>query len=180
MIGALRAADEAGMTVDRAVYEDCLRWLDEVTDQVTGRVGYDSRGSTSSRIQRVNDHYPPESGEAMTAVGLTLRSKLGQSPDRNPILARHAELMQRRLPAWDPEGLGTDLYYWYYGTEALSLLGGEAWTHWRAALTDAVVGAQRDEGDTSGSWDPVGPWCYAGGRAYATALLTSCLAVCEG
>ncbi len=178
MVGALRAGEETGLVVERAVYEDCLRWLDAVTDTETGRVGYDSMGSGSSRVMRVNDHYPPESGEAMTAIGLTLRVELGQSPERHAILTHHADLLLRCPPAWDPEGLGTDLYYWYHGTEALALVGGEHWLTWRAALTDAVVGAQHTQGDDAGSWDPVGPWCYAGGRAYATALLTSCLSAC--
>jgi hypothetical protein len=178
MIGALRAAEAIGLSVDRAAYGDCLRWLDGVTDYDTGRVGYDSRGSRSSRIQRVNDHYPPESGEAMTAIGLSLRSQIGQSPDRTPVLVRHAELMQRRLPAWDPDGLESDLYYWYHGTEAMASVGGEGWAVWRAALTDAVIEAQRTRGAEGGSWDPIGPWSYAGGRAYSTALMTSCLAAC--
>ena len=38
-----------GFEVDPAAFEGALSWLDEVTDPVTGRVGYEERGSPSSR-----------------------------------------------------------------------------------------------------------------------------------
>ena len=37
--------------------------------------------------------------------------------------------------------------------------------------------AQRDDGDEKGSWDPIGPWGFAGGRVYSTALMTLTLEV---
>jgi hypothetical protein len=44
-------------------------------------------------------------------------------------------------------------------------------------MEKAIVGSQRTEGDEKGSWDPVGPWGYAGGRVYSTALMTLCMEV---
>ena len=32
-------------------------------------------------------------------------------------------------------------------------------------------------GDDRGSWDPVGPWGFAGGRVYSTASMVLCLEV---
>jgi hypothetical protein len=179
MLSALRAAEDAGLEVDQSAFEGGLAWVEDVTDRGTGRVGYDSAGTYSSRIQRVNDQFPPESGEAMTAIGLAVRTSSGQTPEREPIVALHAELMQRKLPEWDPAGLGSDLYYWYHGTEAMSAVGGDSWGKWRLALTAALVEAQRTDGDAAGSWDPIGPWGYAGGRVYSTALMTACLASCR-
>ena len=113
----------------------------------------------------------------MTAVGLLCRIFLGQTPEDEPILEKHAELLRRSLPTWDPEGYGCDMYYWYYGTYAAFQLGGATWKAWRGALGEAVVKSQRTDGDASGSWDPVGPWGYVGGRVYATAIQTLTLEV---
>ncbi|MEW6073958.1 MAG: hypothetical protein AB1726_15360 [Planctomycetota bacterium] len=50
---------------------------------------------------------------------------------------------------------------------------------WNEALRRAVLGAQRAEGSARGSWDPVGPWGWAGGRVYSTAMMALSLAESE-
>ena len=55
------------------------------------------------------------------------------------------------------------------------LYGGTARGAWSAALRQALLPNQRADGDLFGSWDPVDPWSYAGGRVYATALATLAL-----
>jgi hypothetical protein len=67
------------------------------------------------------------------------------------------------------------MYYWYYGTYAMFQMGGKYWKSWNEAMKKAVLESQRHDGDEKGSWDPVGPWGYTGGRVYATASLTLCL-----
>ncbi|MDF1799771.1 MAG: terpene cyclase/mutase family protein, partial [Planctomycetota bacterium] len=87
MIFAIKAAEDAGLQTDEGAYDGAMAWLEEVTDPQTGRVGYNEFGSRSSRITGVNDHFPSERGEAMTAVGLLCRVFMGQSdPDKHPIL----------------------------------------------------------------------------------------------
>ena len=44
-------------------------------------------------------------------------------------------------------------------------------------MKKAVLESQRKDGDAKGSWDPVGPWGYSGGRVYSTALMTMCLEI---
>ena len=178
MVFALRSAEDAGLEIDPEAYVGSLSWFDEVTDPSTGRCGYKEIGSLSSRIDRVNDHFPPEKGEAMTAVALLCRFFLGQEPDEVDIMQKHADLLAQKLPEWDPDGFGCDMYYWYYGSYAMYQMGGSKhWEAWQKAMEPAVVGSQRKEGDEKGSWDPVGPWGYAGGRVYSTALMTLCLEV---
>jgi hypothetical protein len=172
MVTALSRAADTGIKVDEQAFVGALRWIDEVTDLTTGRVGYDSVGSRSSRIVGVNETFPPESGEGMTAVGLYIRLLRGQSPDL-PVVKKHVALLRHKQPAWDPKGLGTDMYYWYYATRAMHAVGGEPWTAWRASLERAVVLGQ----DEDGGWPAVGPWGAIGGRNYATALMLSCLVV---
>ena len=178
MMQALLAAREAGLETDDQAFQGGLAWIDEVTDPATGRVGYDSLGSLSSRIPRVNDHLPAEMGEAMTAIGLHARTDLGADPEGAPILVKHAELIRRKLPEpWD--GGAADLYYWYQGTCAMKAMGGAWWDAWRRALTSTLVEMQVAAGDDAGSWDPVDPWSALGGRVYTTALATLALAECR-
>jgi hypothetical protein len=176
MLFALASARDAGLKVDEAAFEGGLSWIDEVSDPATGRIGYDAWGSLSSRTP-ANEHFPREKGEAMTAVGLLCRIFLGQDPKDYPIMEKHGDLLLRTLPVWDPEGFGCDMYYWYYGTYAMFQMGGKYWKSWEDAMKKAVLESQRKDGDEKGSWDPVGPWGYTGGRVYATASMTLCLEV---
>ncbi len=176
MVFALASAKDANLTVDEAAFEGALSWFDEVSDPANGRVGYDTFGSLSSRTP-ANDHYPREKGEAMTSVGLLCRFFLGQDPDEVDIMKKHADLLKRTPPEWDPEGFGCDMYYWYYGTYAMFQMGNPYWKAWNSSMKKAVVDSQRRDGDQKGSWDPKGPWGYSGGRVYSTALMTLCLEV---
>lgn len=178
MVFALAAAREAGLRVDAAAFDGALAWIDGVTDPATGRVGYLQPGGGSSRVRGLNDTFPAD-GEAMTAVGLLCRVFLGQEPATTPVLERHSQLLVRALPEWSPER-GCDMYAWYYGTYALYQMGElrpELWTRWEEALAAALLPAQRADGAARGSWDPVGPWGFSGGRVYATALCTLALEV---
>ena len=65
----------------------------------------------------------------------------------------------------------------YYGTYAMFQMGGKYWKEWNKAMKSAVVESQRKDGSSKGSWDPVGPWGYAGGRVYSTATMVLCLEV---
>jgi len=182
MVFALKSAEEAKLKVDRESFVGALSWIDEVTDPATGRVGYDSIGSASSRVTRINDHFNEQRGESMTAVGLLCRFFLGQDPDKTPIMQKHADLLAASLPKWDADPAakeGTDFYYWYYGSYAMYQMGGDKyWEKWNKAMKTAVVDSQRRDGDEKGSWDAkVDPWGYAGGRVYTTALGVLCLEV---
>ena len=175
MVFALAAAKDADLEVDMGAFDGALSWVEEVTDTQTGRVGYDSFGSLSSRTV-ANEHFPREKGEAMTAVGMLCRIFIanvkGEDFTQMDLLDKHAELLKRTPPEWDPDGFGCDMYYWYYGTYAMFQMGGAHWRAWEGAMQKAVVESQRKDGDEKGSWDPIGPWGYAGGRVYSTAIMT--------
>lgn len=173
MIFALHAAEEAGLEIDERAYTDVTSFFDEVTDRVTGRTGYDTVGSSSSRIPGVNDHFPTEGTESMTAVSLLCRIFMGEEPQKNELLQRQADLLRRALP--DPDQ--RDMYYWYYGTYAMYQFGGKHWRSWSRALEDTILTSQRKDGDYAGSWDPDGAWGFSGGRVYSTAMMALSLEV---
>ena len=176
MIFCLKSAEEAGLGIDKEAFLGGLQFIDEMTDQ-QGRVGYNETGSWSSRSPQ-NEHYPKEKGESMTAVGLLCRFFLGQDPSKDDVMGKHADIMRKQLPEWDPDGFGCDMYYWYYGSYAMYQMGGSRhWAPWNKAMKKAVVESQRRDGDMKGSWDAVGPWGYTGGRVYSTALMVLCLEV---
>ncbi len=181
MVMALKAAEEAGLQVDRESFSGAITWIDEVTDTKTGRVGYDAVGSPSTRNGRVNGHFIKTRGEAMTAEGLLCRIFLGQEPKKTPVMGLHADLLLKKLPVWDSDPkqeAGTDFYYWYYGSNAMYQMGGEYWVKWEKSMTPALVNSQRKDGDAKGSWNPeVDPWGYAGGRVYTTAMAVLTLEV---
>jgi len=176
MVFALASGKDAGLTIDNEALIGAMSWFDEASDPATGRCGYDSFGSMSSRTP-ANEFYPREKGEAMTAVALLCRFFMQQDPKEEEIMRKHAELLKRTPPEWDPEGFGCDMYYWYYGTYAMFQMGGDAWKKWNLSMKPAVLESQRHDGSSKGSWDPVGPWGYSGGRVYSTALMVLCLEV---
>jgi len=178
-VRALLSAREAKLPVDDAAFVATLSWLDQVSDPATGRAGYDSFASMSSRTP-ANEHYPRESGEAMTAVALLCRLSLGQDPAKIEIMQKHADLLKRKPPEWDPKAFGCDMYYWYYGSHAMARMGTAHRKRWESAMLPAVIDSQRTDGSARGSWDPIGPWGYSGGRIYSTALMAMALGAGPG
>ena len=63
------------------------------------------------------------------------------------------------------------MYYWFFGTNSAYQRGGSEWKRWNTALQKAALDTQRRSGEGSGSWDPSGPWGYAGGRVYSTSVM---------
>jgi len=179
MVFALKSAEESGIDVEKDALTDSLLWIEEVTDDVSGRIGYNDRGGRSSRVQGLNSDYPVDKTESMTAVGLLCRVFLGQTPKDTPIMKTEGELLLKALPEYKMDGDQrlVDWYYWYYGSYAMYQLGGKYWKGWQGAMERAVVKSQRHDGDFKGSWDLDGPWAHSGGRVYTTALGVLCLEV---
>ena len=106
-------------------------------------------------------------------------------------MAKHADLLLKALPGEkefsrvDKEGepfvvrkkdAATDMYYWHWGSIAMSQMDKGRWASWKKEMKRAALGSQCKGVSSKGSWDPTGPWGYAGGRVYATAMMVSVLA----
>lgn len=170
MVEALSSAQAAGLTIDQGAFANARHWIDDVTDPATGRVGYDTIGSRSSRITGINDEFPTDRHEAMTASGMVTRMNSGQNAAATPMLAKHADLLRRSLPEWGEQDKLVDEYYWYFGSLAAKRMGGKMWEAWSRSANVALLSGQTQSGDAKGAWDALGPWGYAGGRVFSTAL----------
>lgn len=174
---ALVMCQEAGIEVEGAVFDGMEAWLVSATDDAIGRVGYSSQGSFSARIPGLNTDIPVEIGEAMTAIAMTVRSFTMRRRGDKGLWDKQTQLLLKCLPVWSEEEPLVDMYYWYFGAQAMFQVGGKPWKAWNKSMKTAITKAQLTEGDEKGSWDPVGPWCPYGGRVYSTAMMAMCLEV---
>jgi len=185
MVFALAAARDAELEVSFEDFRGALTWFDDVTDPATGRTGYLERNGQSSRLETLADRYPRELTEAMTAVAMLCRvfieDIVPETAKQEDILRKGGDLLLERLPEWTDDGSTCDMYYWYYGSYAMFQMGGidaSYWSKWEKAMEKAILPNQRLEPPCyDGSWDPIGPWGYAGGRVYSTACMVLCLEV---
>jgi len=175
MISALHAGKMAGLAVGQEAFDGAKAWIDKATEPEYGRVGYTSRGTGPARPQNKMDKFPSDKSESLTAAGMLTRMYVGEDPRKSEMIQKGANLCLKVLPAWDEQGGSIDFYFWYYGTQAMFQVGGDAWKHWNKAMKTALVDNQIKTGCATGSWAPVGVWCEDGGRIYSTAMSTLCL-----
>lgn len=98
--------------------------------------------------------YQPREGAptaSMTAEAILCRMYLGWKRDDPRIMRSIRWLVNEHLPE---EGDQADIYYWYYGTQALHHYGGREWERWNRALRDRLVSMQVRAGRFAGSFDP--------------------------
>ncbi len=164
----LKSAKIAGLTVPASAFQGAVTFTDTVSDQY-GKCRYKS------------DWLSPN--PTMTSVGMLVRLYTGSQPTASKV-SGGANYLLKSLPVWGENGVGVNMYYWYYGTMTMFQVGGEPWKKWNMALRDMLCDNQRtgkvrdgSEKDVDGSWDPVGAWATRGGRAYATAVGALCLEV---
>ncbi len=170
MLVALRSAQIAGIEIDRR----CLAGV---------RVLLDTSQSVEDSDTYVYNPYAPDTPEqragrrsspTMTAVGLLMRLHTGYARD-DPRFVGAATKLAAELPSNGSRGRPTrDCYLWYYVSQVLFHVGGEAWDRWYGRLYEILVASQETVGDRAGSWNPGGEvpdrWGAFGGRIYVTAL----------
>ena len=113
----------------------------------------------------------PEPTATMTAVGVLCRLYLGIGPRNSGVVAG-----VNRLKRSSPSKRLENIYYYYYATQVMHHVGGEAWESWNPAMRDLLVATQ-DKGTLAGrshlkgSWSPTGDaYGGAGGRLMTTSL----------
>ncbi len=148
-------------------------WLKKMCDAETGRFGYLKAGDGGYAEPGVNDEYLR--APATTALAVRALQVLGET-----LPGRSLRLLATNPPVWGESGRGVDMYYWWHATCVLSVLGGEGWTRWRAAVAPLLIKRLCGEKDgcARGSFPPVGKWALIGGRVYSTALAAVVLGRC--
>lgn len=169
--------------LDPGAWEGVRAWLDKVTDPVTGRVGYLTRGSGPARYdEKQMEWFQEYKSESMTAVGAWCHMRGGEDPNKDPQLQAGLERIAKLPPEWNTLRGGLDQYFWMWTGRAaheLDRWGGKLVSkldRWRGRAVAALLSAQ--EGGTNaftdaGSWPPDGAWGRWGGRVYSTALAVS-------
>ena len=164
----LKSAKVAGLKVEGKAFQGAVSFLDKVTSTTDypGRVSYmPGRSATPT----------------MTAVGVLSRQFMGWGRDEE-VIRGGLQYVLEHLPRWENNS-NVNFYYWYYGTlgvfqdSARGRTVSPEWKRWNEAMKKALLPHPIRGGDDDGSWEPVGQWCSAGGRAYSTALGALCLEV---
>jgi len=169
---AIRLADLSGIEVDRGAYAGAGDWIDKVTDPEFGQVGYNMQGGSVARPEGMQDRFPPEKSQAMTAAALWCRHLLGKSWVKPKRYKKGVDLCLEARPIWNSASGTIDLYYWHYGSLAMFQDSAKVWKSWVKHLQTALLSSQHGiaMGSRGGSWDPIGVWCIDGGRVYSTAI----------
>ena len=158
-----------GLEVDRHATEAIIGWMDDMTEEGTGRVGYDESGSASSRVPGANVQFDVTDAETLTAAGLMCRLELRESQMLGASVS-HVKCILRALPEGDEEL--RDALWVYFGTRALAAVGSKPWRLWRDQVVSRAVADQTTKGPLTGSWAPRTAWSYASGRVGTTALMS--------
>jgi hypothetical protein len=148
---ALQSGRMAGLSVS----EESLPKVDRFLDQVT-----------NDGVQY--SYVPVQHGPsiAMTAEALLCRQYRGWQKD-DPRLIAGAALLNENPLSWDKK----NVYYWYYASQVLHHLGGNAWWDWNQEMRVELPRHQETTGRERGSWHPRGdPYGASAGRLYVTCL----------
>ena len=164
---ALKSGELAGLDVKPETYARVVQWLNTAQGGSGGGSRYSYRPESQIPHQR-------EASLAMTAEGLLMRLYTGWQRT-NPAMVAGAAHLRQNLPSigtrQEPE---RDAYYWYYATQVMFQVQGEAWNAWNERLRGLLINSQTQSGPLAGSWDPRGPvpdrWGREAGRIYVTAM----------
>ncbi|MHC4469869.1 MAG: hypothetical protein ACYS99_02800, partial [Planctomycetota bacterium] len=108
------------------------------------------------------------------AAGAWIRILIGDDPLRDKAIKKAVKTLLAHLPRWEKDkGADVDLLYWHLGSRVCDRARRAMWAKWRGAVEELLVARQARDG----SWEPVGRWGRASGRAAVTGALAVCLSI---
>lgn len=153
-IMALQSGRMAGLEVPSETFFKASKFIDRCSRQEGSRYGYMPRDAPKL---------------SMTAEGLLCRQYLGWARDDDR-LNNGVYYLLDNLPSMQRGK--RDVYYWYYATQVLHHMEGDAWQRWNRVMRQLLPEQQVQTGRERGSWgieiDEVHG--KAGGRLYTTCL----------
>jgi hypothetical protein len=177
MVMALESARLSGVELPTDVLPAAREFLEQAFDQPNGWFRYNHKPS------RVNSAWPTL--PASTPAGAFCLLLLGAGKDNAMVRAAVDFTVERRPEQYrryaDEDfvlrGQG-NVYFWYYGTLACFLAGGDAWDRWNERLRTVLPQAQGNDG----SWTPIDVYAQEAGdnrrdHGYTTAMCVLCLEV---
>ena len=168
MMMALQSARLSGLKVEDKTMRGIDSWLN------TAAIGESefSYNPLASDAPGVSRQHGREASTSMTAVGLLMRIYSGWNRF-DPRFQMGAIKLLEQMPS-DANAKVRDTYYWYYATQVMKHVGGDAWNQWNNQLQPLLVGSQERLGNMRGSWNPYEPvpdrWGPHGGRLYVTTM----------
>jgi hypothetical protein len=128
----------------------------------------------SGFLDRVTDDgvvyaYQPRRAPTLTitAEALLCRQYLGWERD-DPRLQKGIQYLLKTPVDYDKD---ENVYYWYYASQVLHHLGGDAWHQWNLAMREQIPARQVKQGAERGSWNSQSDrWGPHGGRLFTTCL----------
>jgi hypothetical protein len=136
---ALKAAGNAGFAVPEYALPTAAGYVRSLRGKNDGSFLYDGPGGSGDSCGRAG----------MGAFMLQLCG-FPQDPAIRPAL----RFMQDNAPSWNSEspGDGYPFYYWYYGTRAMYVAGGDDWRLWKDWMCRFLVDHQKEDGSWDGAW----------------------------
>ncbi len=133
---ALKGALSAGFSIPEWSLPKAADYLRSCYDEDYHSFGYTSSGGE---------------GCARTGMG-ALGLQLSGYPD-DPLIKPALRYMQDNAPTWEFEdpGDGWPFYYWYYGSRAMLLAGGEYWRIWKDWTCRLLIDHQNGDGSWTGA-----------------------------
>ncbi|MCZ6786448.1 MAG: terpene cyclase/mutase family protein [Planctomycetota bacterium] len=163
VVEALHALQLAGLEIDQDAWKGALAWVNKVTDPEFGQTGYVQRGGQSARPGGMQDKYPAEQSQAMTAAGCVVRAYTGGKLTSGSLA---------RIEKVPPSLRYADFYYWVLGARAFQARTGAIPAAWYEPLVEVVGKLVESDGGIR----VTGPWGPDGGRIYTTAMCVLAMA----
>jgi hypothetical protein len=167
---ALKSAQMAGLTVNRATLDATKKYLQSVA---IGAPGGASSGSAGGEFA-----YQPDGAlsPTMSAVGLLCNQYL-HAGKTDPVIVGGVRYLMANLP----DANSPNVYYWYYASQVMHNMDDHDWDVWNRKMRTILVNSQSRDGCAAGSWDPDKPnrdaWGTQGGRIMMTSFATLTLEV---
>jgi hypothetical protein len=136
---ALKAAVNAGFSVPEWAFPAAAKFVRSLQGKKDGSFNYGA---------------PDDWGESCARAGMGALSLQLCGFPQDPAVPPALRFMQDYAPRWNYEtqGDGYAFYYWYYGTRAMFLSGGDDWRIWKDWMCRFLVDHQNGDG----SWDGTG------------------------
>jgi len=96
---------------------------------------------------------PGKAGDSCARAGMGVLALQLCGHPKDPFIPPAIRYMQNYGPAWNLEypGEGYPFYYWYYGTRAMFMAGGEDWRIWKDWMCRLLVDNQNEKGNWEGT-----------------------------